>query len=326
VEPEADEGKCERLQRLLNSPSPGDDCAVIRLPGGRSLVLTCDMLHRATDFPPQMTPWQIGWMCAAASWSDIAAMGAEPLGLLAAIGVPPDDEVEAVEEMSCGLRDCSLSVDSGLVGGDTDEHGELTVVTCAAGLSTGGGALLRSGAKPGDGVAVTGKLGAPAAAYRVLYHDYDVDDIARRALLECFFEPKPRVHWGQALAGCGAISSCCDLSDGLGKGLFELSRASNVGFEIDWGSLPVHNDARTASRDSGDLYDIAVCFGGEFELLFTFDAALHDNIPHDVEFTVIGEVKSAGSRLAMHGHPSVKEILCRGYEHLLGGRGKAGNG
>jgi len=318
-------GIIDRLQRLLSS-SPGDDCAVIPLSGGEALVLTCDMLHRATDFPPQMTAWQIGWMCAAASWSDVAAMGAKPLGLLAALGIPPDEEVENVEELTRGLQDCSLLVDSELVGGDTDEHAELTVVTCAAGLSPDGRVLLRSGARPGDGVAVTGKLGGPAAAYQVLYHGRTVDDAVRRQLLKSFFEPMPRVSWGMALAECGAVTSCCDLSDGLGKGLFELSSAGGVGFTIDWSELPLHPGAQRASEKTGDLYDIAVCFGGEFELLFTFDSALLDRLPGDVEFSIIGEVTPDGSGLKLHGHPDVNEIRCRGYEHLLGKRGNGAGG
>ncbi len=318
-------GTIDRIKQLLPSLSPGDDCAVMSLPGGNALVLTCDMLHRVTDFPPQMTPWQVGWMCAAASWSDVAAMGAEPIGLLAAVGLPPDEEIETMEELTLGLQDCSSSVGSELVGGDTDEHGELTVVTCAAGLVPEGEVMLRSGAHSGDAVAITGLLGGPAAAYRVLYDGIDADDATRAELLESFFEPKPRVRWGRAMAGCGAVTSCCDLSDGLGKGLFELSRAGGVGFAVDWDELPVHPGARTTTHDADELYNVAVCFGGEFELLFTFDETRIDRLPGEVDYTVIGEVTPEGTGLTLHHHPDVEEIRCRGYEHLLGRGGKVGS-
>jgi thiamine-monophosphate kinase len=310
-------GIIEGLQRLLKAKPPGDDCAVIPLDSDTILVLTCDMLHRTTDFPVQMTPWQMGWMCAAASWSDVAAMGAKPLGLIAAVGIPPDEDVDVVFEFTRGMQDCSLSIGSKLMGGDTDEHAEFTVVTCAAGMSTDDNLLMRSGAHPGDGVAVTGNLGGPAAAYRLLYRDYAADDETRSELLSKFFEPQPRVDWGRALGGCGAVTSCCDLSDGLGKGLFELSRAGGVGFDIDWNELPLHPGARSTARDLDDMYDIAVCFGGEFELLFTFDPTKRDRLPGDVEFTVIGEVSGEASGLALKNHPGVDQIKCRGYEHLL---------
>jgi len=207
------------------------------------------------------------------------------------------------------------------VGGDTDEHAELTVVTCAAGLVEAGRVLLRSGARPSDGVAVTGALGGPAAAHRVLYRGYAADGPTREALLKAFFEPQPRVAWGRALAACGAVTACCDLSDGLGKGLFELSRASRVGFTVEWDALPLHPGARSVARDAQDLFDVAACFGGEFELLFTFDPARRGRLPRDVPFTVIGEAAPDGAGLALRGHPSVKEITCRGYQHLMGKRG-----
>jgi len=89
---------------------------------------------------------------------------------------------------------------------------------------------------------------------------------------------------------------------------------------VDWDALPLHPGARAVARDANDLFDIAACFGGEFELLFTFDPAQRDRLPRDVPFTVIGNATPPDSGLALRGHPSVKAITCRGYQHLTGRR------
>jgi thiamine-monophosphate kinase len=103
------------------------------------------------------------------------------------------------------------------------------------------------------------------------------------------------------------------VSDGLGKSVYELSGASHVGFLVDADRLPVRDEARKIAKDRDELLDMAVCFGGEFELLFTVDPAHIDEI-NDVKFTVIGKVVPEGLTLDDRG--TMTPITCKGYEHL----------
>jgi thiamine-monophosphate kinase len=126
-------GSRESLQKGILIGAGSDDCAVLDLDGEDCLVVTTDMLHRTTDFPAEMTPWQIGWMSAAVNLSDIAAVGAEPAGLLMAIGMPADTEISFVEELAEGMQACAGFCGTAIIGGDLDTHAELTVVGTALG-------------------------------------------------------------------------------------------------------------------------------------------------------------------------------------------------
>ena len=135
-----------RITEILGVPER-DDCAVAE-DGERYLVWTTDMLHRKADFPEIATPWQIGWMTIAVNLSDVAAMGAVPLGLLVAAGIPPETELSFVEEMFTGMKDCAHRFETKVLGGDLDSHGELTLVGTALGEVEKDLVLRRRGARP----------------------------------------------------------------------------------------------------------------------------------------------------------------------------------
>ncbi len=305
-------GLIGRIARVLDTGCIGDDCAVLE-DGDDYLVVTIDMLHRVTDFPREMTGEDIGWMSVAVSLSDVAAMGARPIGVVAALGIPGDTEVAFVEAIARGMDACARSRGTEIVGGDTDQHQELTMVTAALGRVRKDRVKRRSGAKVGDRLCTTGHLGTPAAAYKVLVEGRPASPRDREVLLRRFFRPEPRVEEGMRLAQYSGVTAMMDISDGLGKSVYELSTASHVGFEIDADRLPVTEEARRVARDRAELLDMAVCFGGEFELLFTADPGTVDQIK-DVSFTVIGKVVEAGLTLDDRGKKS--EITCKGYEHL----------
>ncbi|MFP4654869.1 MAG: thiamine-phosphate kinase [Methanohalobium sp.] len=145
-----------------------DDCAVIDLGAEEFLVVTTDMLHRKTDFPLQMSAWQIGWMSAAVNLSDVAAMGASPSGILAAFGLPEDTELGFVEDVSKGLKDCANYCETSVIGGDMDNHDELTITGTAIGRIHKQNLLTRSGAKKGDKICVTGYTGSAGAALHAI--------------------------------------------------------------------------------------------------------------------------------------------------------------
>jgi thiamine-monophosphate kinase len=305
-------GLIKRIGSILRSKYLGDDCAVLDV-GTEYLVVTIDMLHRVTDFPREMTGEDIGWMSVAVSLSDVAAMGARPIGVVAAMGIPGDTDVAFVEDIALGMDRCARTYGTEIVGGDTDQHQELTMVTTALGLVRKDAVKLRSGAKPGDLLCVTGYLGTPAAAYKVLIEGRNASPADRQVLLRALFRPEPRLGEGMMLSDYPGVTAMMDVSDGLGKSVYELETASKVGFVVYADKLPIMEEVRRVARDHAELLDMAICFGGEFELLFTVDPEDVDKIK-GVRFTVIGKVVESGLTLDDNGRLS--EISCKGYEHL----------
>jgi thiamine-monophosphate kinase len=305
-------GIIKRIAKMLNSKYVGDDCAVLDN-GVDFLVITTDMLHRTTDFPLEMTGEDIGWMSVAVSLSDVAAMGAKPMGVVAAAGIPGDTDVEFIDGLVKGMADCARKYGTDLVGGDTDQHSELTIVTTAIGRVDKDKVKRRSGAQVGDLLCVTGYLGTPAAAYKVLIEGGKAPEKDKKVLIDNFFRPKPRVEEGMRLSKYPGVTAMMDVSDGLGKSVYELSGASHVGFLVDAPKLPIREESRGVANSREELLDMAVCFGGEFELLFTVSPDIVDKIK-DVNFTVIGEVVKEGLTLDDIGEK--KPITCKGYEHL----------
>jgi Thiamine monophosphate kinase len=115
------------------------------------------------------------------------------------------------------------------------------------------------------------------------------------------------------LSGYSGVTAMMDVSDGLGKSVYELSTASHVGFEVCADRLPVTDATRRVAHDRAEMLDMAICFGGEFELLFTVDPSTLPEIKN-VSFTVIGKVIESGLTLDDNGKK--REITCKGYEHL----------
>ncbi|MDK2891610.1 thiamine-phosphate kinase [Methanohalophilus sp.] len=289
-----------------------DDCAIIKV-GDDSLVVTTDMLHRKTDFPSGMSAWQIGWMSAAVNFSDIAAMGAAPVGLLAAVGYPPDMFYEEAAEISRGMHDCASFCGTSVLGGDVDIHDELTITGTAFGKAKGGQILRRDGAQVGDLVCVTGTLGGAGAALQALLDDRDVDS----DFLKGLFEPVPRISEGRILAKSGCATSAMDTSDGLAMSLYDLAEASNVGFQIYESKLPVDKRVEQIASNSTDALELALYSGGDFELLFTVNSKHAKWLRGKSYLTIIGEVVNYEEGVSMV--PKYGETITinrKGYLHM----------
>ncbi|MFH0904120.1 MAG: thiamine-phosphate kinase, partial [Methanobacteriota archaeon] len=241
-----------------------DDCAVLDTGNEEFLLVTTDMLHRKTDFPLQMTGRQIGWMSVAVNLSDLASKGARPIGVVMAMGIPPDTEVEFIEEVVKGMDECVSKYGAKIIGGDTDAHDELTLVGTALGLVKKERLIRRSGARVGDLVCVTGHIGTAGAALMAIDKKIPVS----QDILKALFEPMPRIDEGMALAGSSSVTSMMDISDGLALSLHDMSRAGGVGFKIYESRLPVLSDVKRLLKGE-ELLEVAVFAGGDFELLFT---------------------------------------------------------
>ncbi|GBC76192.1 Thiamine-monophosphate kinase [bacterium HR07] len=289
--------------KFLNERLPiGDDCAVIPF-GKTNLLLTTDMLHRHTDFPEGITPYTMGWRAVAVSLSDIAAMGGRPLGVVIALGAP-EFEKSFLEELFEGALACCEACKTQLLGGDTDRHSELTLVTTALGEAPK--PVLRSGARPEELVCVTGDLGRTAAALQLL--SQKEHDQANQLL-----QFMPRLSEGQALAPLAR--SMIDISDGLARSLYQLAEASGVGFRIDATAIPFALEVEELARDQDELFEMGLFFGEDFELLFTLPQEKLLEARKSCEFTVIGRTVPGKEGITMQlGRESIA-LPDRGYEH-----------
>ena len=306
------EGK-ERRQKGIIIGAGSDDCAVLDLEGEDCLVVTTDMLHRSTDFPAEMTPWQMGWMSAAINLSDIAAMGAEPTGLLMAIGMPSDTEIAFVEELARGIQACAEFCGTTVIGGDIDTHDELTITGTALGRVKKSQLLLRKGANPGDFVCITGYTGSARAALKEIQSKKTVNETVLKAL----FEPVPRTREARKLAESGAVTSMMDTSDGLAMSLYDLSRQSKVGFKIRENALPILPEVKEFATSPEELMEFALYTGGDFELVFTVNPGRLKKVQNICNLTIIGECTKYETGIMLESPEcrltAIKQL---GYQHL----------
>ncbi|MEF8773298.1 MAG: thiamine-phosphate kinase [Halobacteriales archaeon] len=272
----------------------GDDAAVVD-----GQVLTIDMLHESTDFPDGTTRYTVGWRTVGASLSDVAAMGADANAAVAVYGDSGFDERELLRFVE-GARDVAESVNARYVGGDLDEHREFTVATTALGWTDR--PVYRSGASPGELVAVTGTLGRSAAAVEAF-------DRGDRETANDLFRFQPRVAAGTALREYA--SAMMDSSDGLARSLHQLAAASDCGFDVRSGDVPVDDAVAERADTESEALDMGMYFGEDFELVFTLPEAALEAARSvvDVPITVIGEVTDGGLRL------DGKPLPDRGYTH-----------
>ncbi|HYS70940.1 MAG TPA: thiamine-phosphate kinase, partial [Thermoplasmata archaeon] len=231
----------EVLKRIFDrgqTPGIGDDCALVEW-GDHYLLVTTDVVSQKMHVPPSATPFQVGWNLVAINLSDVAAMGGEPLGFVGALALPRTLDVNYLRELARGMDECAKEFGIAVLGGDTKEGTEITLAGTAFGRVRRDRVLLRSGGRPGDLLAVTGDLGRAGWAGRAIRAGTEV---ARAT--DMLLRPNPRVEEGKLFAESGAVTSCMDISDGLGTTLAQMGEVAHVGFEVDWARLPVYPDVR----------------------------------------------------------------------------------
>ncbi|MDD1770577.1 MAG: thiamine-phosphate kinase [Methanomassiliicoccales archaeon] len=314
-------GEREAVKRIIAQASeiatssnigPGDDAAAVDM-GLVYVVASTDLVTQSTHFLPGMTHRQMGWTCAAVNFSDIAAMGAKPIGILVSMGLPRDLESEHLDQLIEGILDCCDSVGAELLGGDTKESPEITLAGTAIGTVAKRGILLRKGARPGDLLAVTGSLGLAAAGYQSI-----MKGLGERKAEKAILEPRPRTKEGMILSAAGCVTSCMDVSDGLALTVHGISEASGVGFEVDYGAIPVEREVLEIGKKSAvPPEELILYYGGDYQLLFTFSPGGLGTLRTRLgkEFQVIGKVVPGNeSTLIRNGRRTPLEK--RGYEHF----------
>jgi len=289
----------------------GDDAALMEVPAGRQLVACTDSLVEGVHFPFGTEPAAVGHKALAVNLSDLAAMGAEPAWFLLALTLPSAD-ADWLDGFAQGMA--RLAGESGifLAGGDVTS-GPLNVCVTALGLVEPGQALTRSGARPGDLVAVSGRPGAAAHALRVLQSG-EQPDAAERAVLDY---PTPRLALGRALRGLA--TSCIDLSDGLLADLGHLLEAAGLGARLELQSLPC--PPAMAGMLPGERWPLQLSGGDDYELCFTVPPAERARLDVlaqscNIELTVIGEITRQTGLVVEQPDGSRYQPRKSGYEHF----------
>jgi len=261
-----------RIRDRLMSPSwvvvgPGDDAAVVEPVRGALEVWTTDALVDGVHFDRAFVPpAAIGHRALAASLSDLAAMGARPRAALLSLALPGTLPLDAFDGIVDGMLSLAGRHGVALVGGNiTSTPGPLTVDVTAVGSVHRRRVLTRAGARPGDEVFVTGRLGEAAAGLDLLRRE---GHGAARGRVARYLHPEPRVRAGVLLGSARVATSCVDLSDGLADGLQRIAEASAVGIVLDGPAVPVASEPGHDGDGPGAL-DRALRGGDDYELLFT---------------------------------------------------------
>jgi thiamine-monophosphate kinase len=321
----------ERITSRLPVPAwvavgPGDDAAVLKPVRNALDVATTDALVDGVHFDTRFVPPQaIGHRALAVNLSDLAAMGARPRAALLSLALPPALALEVVDRFMDGLLAHAAAQQVAIVGGNiTRTTGPLVVNVTAHGSVHPRGVLTRKGARPGDGVYVTGWLGAAAvglANLRARVEGASGDACPVPACEERYLYPQARIRAGLQISHYGAASSCMDLSDGLADGVRQIARASGVGIEIDAAALPISDQARAWHAGAGsDPLAAALAGGDDYELLFTVRPRHRGRLRGarrrigDLPITRIGVVTRT-LELALRGS-SVARDLPGGFEHF----------
>ncbi len=309
---------CVDLMPKMSIPF-GDDVSAYDIGNGRIAVLKTDMLVDKTDVPSGMSLWQAARKAVVMNISDFAAKGVAPKALLVSLGLPRGTTEKDVEAIGEGLNAGAREFGAYIVGGDTGEASDLVISISLFGIGSKDKIMLRSGAKPGDLVAVTGSFGKPPAGLRILLEGSKVGSKFRWILVDSVLMPHARLKEGLALGGTKAVSASIDSSDGLAWSLHELSRSSGVGFVIN--SLPIALEAKEFAEKSGvDVSELVLYGGEEYELVLTVRPNFWEKAEKAVErvggsLLAIGKVTSDRNVIARLGRKGFP-IEARGYEHL----------
>lgn len=264
-----EKGLLERLQKFCPAEIVGDDGAVIPTLPGRDLVVTTDVLVDKVHFSFRTTsPEDAGWRAVAANLSDLAAMGATPLGITVGLALPGDVAVSWVEQLYQGMNQCLQNHNTAIIGGDVCKSSVITVAITAFGQVEPRYIIRRNAAKVGDAIVVTGVHGASRAGLELLLHPESgqlLKESDRISLIKAHQRPYPRLDILPLLKQIDSIAGM-DSSDGLADAVLQLCKASSVGAIIERQSIPMPS-VFTNWLPQNQALDYALYGGEDFELV-----------------------------------------------------------
>ncbi len=280
----------------------GDDTAIVPGPAGTDQLLTSDAVVEGSHFLPDTEPEQIGHKAIARNISDIAAMGGRPQWALINLVAPKSTSVERLERVYDGAQRVASEFGLAVIGGDTTHGPVLELHVFLVGQVPEGTALLRSGARPGDRLFVTGELGGSLAGRHLTF--------------------TPRVEEAEWLREQGWARAMIDVSDGLATDLRHILARSEVGAILNEASIPLSAAAKAAA-DGRSALDHALCDGEDFELLFSVSEERVGDLPSawrerfDLACTEIGRVTDEPGQLLLQAPGGTTRLFeVRGYDHF----------
>lgn len=298
-------GLIDRVARGLPTPGEGvvvgigDDAAVLRADEGRYLLTTCDIQVEGVHFlKDKIAPRQLGRKAVAINLSDIASMGGIPRYLTISLSLPGETAVAYVDALYAGIREECAAAGVYVVGGNMAHAPLIVVDTYLMGEVEAERVLLRSGARVGDRVLVTGSLGDSGAGLALLLNpEASCEEVHRQKVLEAHFTPQARLQEGRAIALSGLATAMIDVSDGTVSDIGHICEMSHVGARLWAESLPISEALRAVAQATGrEALELALGGGEDYELLFTAPAEQADELAHLVRretgtsVTVIGEM------------------------------------
>ena len=326
--PLAEKALIAQIRLLANSPPSrsrqaagrviirgiGDDAAVLRVGSDRDCLVTTDFTLEGIHFRREWhSPESVGHRCLTRGLSDIAAMGGEPLAIFLSLALPRQLPQSWINRFVASLSSLAVKHGSTLAGGDTSQspNGILADII-VIGAVPKGKAILRSGAKPGDRIYVSGALGGSAAALaRLRKHPKKKSD---PRVYPRYFFPEPRVELGRLLRGKNLASAMIDTSDGLSTDLSHICEESGVGAEIESSNIPRARVGKPAHEV--DL-ELALHGGEDYELLFTAPKRKH--IPNriaGVMISEIGKITRSKEIFLKNESGQVSKLHPQGWEHF----------
>ena len=310
----------------------GDDTAVLVVPAGHKLLASTDLLIEDVHFRRiSAAPSDIGWKALAVNLSDIAAMGGIPRWALVALAVPTETDVESVDAFYAGMAEAAAPHGVTVVGGDTSTSPRgWTVNVTLLGIHPGE-PRLRSHARAGDAVAVTGSLGASAAGLHALEigldraRDAGLTGARLAEITRAHLRPRARVAEGRWLGQAPGVHAMMDCSDGLATDLAHVCRESGMGARVRLDRVPVAAAAHETARALGsDAREWGVSGGEDYELLLTCDPAAADRLVAGLAeatgtaLTVIGRIEGTAGEIVFVDADGATVPMRGGYEHFHG--------
>ena len=311
---------CRHLDVMPKMPIPfGDDVSAYNIGDDNLAIIKTDMLVDKTDVPPGMSLWQAARKAVVMNVSDFAAKGVKPTAILVSLGIPTKLNREDIEQIGGGLNAGAREYDAYVVGGDTNEASDLVISISLFGTAKKNTLMLRSGARPGDLVAVTGFFGKTLAGLKILLDGFKAPKRIGKVLIDSVLTPYARLDEGLALSRTKAVTSSIDSSDGLAWSLHEIAKMSGVGFLIN--KLPIAKEAEEFAKvNKLDPLELTLYGGEEYELVLTIKPKLWRKAEKAVKkvggiLIPIGEV-TAKKQVLLEIDGKKHPVEPRGWEHL----------
>ncbi|MGD6874584.1 thiamine-phosphate kinase [Sutcliffiella horikoshii] len=308
----------DRLFHAKKVVGIGDDAAILKMEEGFEKVVCVDTMVEDVHFTREtMKPFDIGYKALAANISDVAAMGGYPLYYLVSITIPKSWTQEELKSIYDGMKSLGEQYEMDLIGGDTTSGKTMVLSVFVIGKVENGKRLLRSNARDGDVVFVSGTVGDAAGGLDILLHNKNADKFV--TLLESHQRPKPQVALGRILSKFERVS-LNDVSDGLASELLEIAEASQVDIFINKETIPISEDLQRYDADNALKW--ALTGGEDFELVGSIPetdwAKLEEEcLTAGMKITKIGTVASGEGKAFLKSYDgTVQELKKEGYNHF----------